>query len=461
MKRIRHYFGTCIAAFLLISVSGLRTHASQDIKAAIDIAGDQMYFRDDISAAEQTDTTCSDAIVTYEDISITNRDSIRAHVVLNAPYAVYIYNNDKLLSKTEMLEAGEYDFDIPTQVGENNFKVYIVDGNHSILSKAGFVEKDVVAPILQLVRDYTEIYTEDVSVTFEGKVEDYDYFTINDKEIKVEGDHTFKYECDLNEGSNIVNILAEDLAGNQSLYVATIYRIIPDEKPIPWSKIIPGVLLVVLFSLFLIDSIRKNYGLDQDKSNKKAKKDKGKDNTDSVKRTARGTKGLVTDILELVIPLSCAILIFTCVIQITTCQSGSMEPNVMTGNTVFYNKLAYKMGKYPQRGDIVNFYSDEYHVYFSKRIMGIPGDVISFQDGYVVINGQYVDESAYIDKNIESNSPKTFTVPEGCYFMLGDNRENSNDSRYWMQPFIPFENIKGKYMGQIEFSIDRNIFHTV
>ena len=78
----------------------------------------------------------------------------------------------------------------------------------------------------------------------------------------------------------------------------------------------------------------------------------------------------------------------------------------------------------------------------------------------MVVNGQYCDESSYIGSEIETNCSKEFTVPENCYFMLGDNRQSSNDSRYWQNPYIQRESIVGKYMGQIDFSIQHDILHS-
>ena len=109
----------------------------------------------------------------------------------------------------------------------------------------------------------------------------------------------------------------------------------------------------------------------------------------------------------------------------------------------------------PQRS---YFYSEEYNKLFAKRIIGLPGDHIQFRDGYVVINDQYCKED-YLDKEIETNCTKEFTVPDNCYFMLGDNREKSNDSRYWKNPYIVRNDILGKYMGQYDFSIQYDILN--
>ncbi len=68
------------------------------------------------------------------------------------------------------------------------------------------------------------------------------------------------------------------------------------------------------------------------------------------------------------------------------------------------------------------------------------------------MNGELFDESAYLDEDVETNCIKTFDVPEGCVFVLGDNREKSTDSRFWENPYISVKDIKGKYMFSIPIS---------
>ncbi len=125
--------------------------------------------------------------------------------------------------------------------------------------------------------------------------------------------------------------------------------------------------------------------------------------------------------------------------------SGSMEPTLMTGDTVLVNGLAYTFHD-PERGDIISFKSKETGKTFIKRIIGIAGDEISFHDGYVYINGSPMYEP-YIPEEVETNCVKVFAVPEDSYFVLGDNRELSYDSRYWLNPYVKRADIIGKYLG--------------
>lgn len=156
----------------------------------------------------------------------------------------------------------------------------------------------------------------------------------------------------------------------------------------------------------------------------------------------------ISNLVRYTIQAGCVIVFFTAVIRNTVVVSGSMEPTLKTGEIAIFNKLAYGVTEI-QRGDIIDFWCEEQDSYYSKRVIGIGGDTIEFHDGYVFINGHLADESLYLDENVETNCSKTFVVPEGCVFVLGDNRNNSFDSRYFENPYISKKNIEGKYIGSI------------
>lgn len=114
-----------------------------------------------------------------------------------------------------------------------------------------------------------------------------------------------------------------------------------------------------------------------------------------------------------------------------------MQPTLNVADIVLVNGFAY-VNSEPQRGDIIVFDGSEGNVpgeMLIKRVIGLPGDSMMFVDGYIYINGQLCKEE-YLSDEIETNSFKDFEVPEGCYFVLGDNRNNSYDSRFWENPYI-------------------------
>jgi signal peptidase I len=97
----------------------------------------------------------------------------------------------------------------------------------------------------------------------------------------------------------------------------------------------------------------------------------------------------------------------------------------------------------PERGDVVVFrYPRDPSRDFIKRIIGVPGDTVSIANGVVSVNGTVLEEN-YINGGANTDM-ETKVVPEGSYFVMGDNRPNSSDSRNW--GFVPEENIIGKAM---------------
>ena len=131
-------------------------------------------------------------------------------------------------------------------------------------------------------------------------------------------------------------------------------------------------------------------------------------------------------------------------------KSGSMTPTLLKKDrlmsTVIYDYKSIK------RGDIITFYSREYDDLFVKRVVGLPGENVDIDDkGIVYINGKKLDESY-----VKYPSPKEghFKIPNGKYLMLGDDREISDDARYWKNPYIDKRDIKGKVRIRV-FPFDR------
>ncbi|WP_370832423.1 signal peptidase I [Clostridium sp.] len=93
------------------------------------------------------------------------------------------------------------------------------------------------------------------------------------------------------------------------------------------------------------------------------------------------------------------------------------------------------------RGDLIIFYSEEKDELMIKRLIGLPNDNIIIENGIVSVNGEILKEN-YIEN--QDYFTGEYTVPNGKYFFLGDNRVNSFDSRYWTNKYIDFNDINGK-----------------
>ncbi len=120
----------------------------------------------------------------------------------------------------------------------------------------------------------------------------------------------------------------------------------------------------------------------------------------------------------------------------------SMQPRIDSDEFVLINALAYRLGS-PQRGDIVAFRHERSapSVYL-KRVIGLPGDRVAITGGVVSVNGAVLDEPYVQFRDERSFAP--VVVPPGDYYVLGDNRANSDDSRFW--GFVPAADVIGRVM---------------
>lgn len=139
-----------------------------------------------------------------------------------------------------------------------------------------------------------------------------------------------------------------------------------------------------------------------------------------------------------------AIVFFVTLKFITTqhlVPTGSMIPTVHERDRVFVSRFAYAFGEKPQVGDVVLYRQKEL---FLHRIVAGPGDTLELRDNVLFLNGKQRQEP-YIIETPDIPAVRTFgpvTVPADHYFLMGDNRDNANDSRF--QGFISDEQIKGK-----------------
>jgi signal peptidase I len=186
-----------------------------------------------------------------------------------------------------------------------------------------------------------------------------------------------------------------------------------------------------------------------------------------------GKKKIIKEYVEpIIIAILIALFIRTFIVQAFKIPSGSMEPTLQVGDHLLVNKFIYGIKipfmdtKYfqfrkPQRGDIVVFiYPKDRSKDFIKRVVGTEGEKIEIVRNKIYINDQLIDDpwghydergpAAKYLQPMERFGP--VVVPEGSFFVLGDNRDNSQDSRFW--GYVNFNEVKGKAF-IIYFSWDR------
>lgn len=149
----------------------------------------------------------------------------------------------------------------------------------------------------------------------------------------------------------------------------------------------------------------------------------------------KATKWLAKTITSLIIGAVAAFILFNYVFLIAEVVSGSMEPTVMTGSYTMSNRLSYTVGD-PQRGDVAFFRPvDKHNKVFLKRVIGIPGDHVVVKYGNVYVNHKQLEEP-YVPETMNDSMDGEWDVPAGKYFVMGDNRNNSDDSRRWKHSFV-------------------------
>lgn len=153
---------------------------------------------------------------------------------------------------------------------------------------------------------------------------------------------------------------------------------------------------------------------------------------------------LVREIIETLVLTILMFLVIRLAVQNFNIDGMSMEPSLHNQELVIVDKWSYFF-HVPNRGDVVVFVAPPNPTQdYIKRIIGLPGDVISIQDTKVTVNDQVLRES-YVDPQRQGNpyAPITqLTIPQGAYFVLGDNRNGSSDSRDW--GCVPQQNIIGR-----------------
>lgn len=155
------------------------------------------------------------------------------------------------------------------------------------------------------------------------------------------------------------------------------------------------------------------------------------------------TKKMLKIIAVYVCGMALFFILFSTVWRLDQVMSGSMEDTIRTGDLILGTR--YDIGEDDiERYDILFFYApDRPNELFVKRVIGLPGETIEVLNGCVYADGAEL-EDPFAGSSMNSRGDGVYVVPEGCYFFLGDNRNQSNDSRFWVEKYVPLGNIVGK-----------------
>lgn len=206
-----------------------------------------------------------------------------------------------------------------------------------------------------------------------------------------------------------------------------------------------------------------------------------------VKEQKTGWKAeLISWIQVIVSAAAIAFVLTTFIIANSEVPTGSMENTIMAGSRVIGSRLHYRFSE-PERGDVAIFVfgwqcpnceligegektlevcprcdaklgKRARTVYYVKRVIGMPGDVIDIVDDKVYLNGSDTPlEEPYLAEEMNQGETYHFEVPEGCYFMMGDNRNYSLDARYWKNPYISKDKMIAKVL--VEYFPTPKVIH--
>lgn len=216
--------------------------------------------------------------------------------------------------------------------------------------------------------------------------------------------------------------------------------------------------------------------------------DKGPDSGYEAAKVAASKESILVEYSKSFFPVLALVFVLrSFLIEPFQIPSESMVPTLEVGDFIVVNKFTYGIRlpvfrtkvlniNQPKRGDVVVFFPPHEDRYFIKRLIGLPGDTVQYKNHVLFINGKEVpqkflafderphhphecaDKYAILNEQMGERTfvarkctqpgrlsrNGTWTVPEGHYFMMGDNRDNSHDSRAWPDPFVPDKNIVGK-----------------
>lgn len=173
--------------------------------------------------------------------------------------------------------------------------------------------------------------------------------------------------------------------------------------------------------------------------------------TKNEKETVNWKSELISWIQIIIAAAVIALFLNSCIIANSQIPTESMENTIMAHDRVIGSRLSYLFSE-PERGDVVIFhYPDDPtgDTYYVKRVIGLPGDVIDIHDGGVYLNGSDTPlDEPYIKEPMETdpNHPLHFEVPEDSYFMMGDNRNDSWDARFWENTWVTKDKLIAKVL---------------